>query len=53
MVTLALRERVAEGRVRGFCTAATGTEKTKPRFPQGVLVPKLQLGNALLAKLQL
>jgi hypothetical protein len=30
MLTLALRERVAEGRVRGFCTAATGTAKIKP-----------------------
>ena len=30
MPTLAQRERVAEGRVRGFCAAATGTAKPNP-----------------------
>ena len=28
MLTLAQRERVAEGRVRGFCAATTGTANT-------------------------
>ena len=43
MLTLALRERVAEGRVRGFCAAATGTAITGQYWNN--LVPKLQLGN--------